>query len=297
MAERLPRPDRVEGGPCRRGRSGRSASRRSCSARRPPRRLVRREGVAVWRRMASTGRCSTGWPRPPRSTPTGCCRSGGGGRHPGQGPGHARRPWASARPGVQAASDPPPAAGWLLLVDEGPGETWLYLPRRTTRPPCSTPSWAAAAAPTSPAPAAAPGSAPWPRAAPRAVPGDLRQRHRPGSRGPARRRRDDPGLTGRAGQRKAALAAPGSNPGPWGMGGGGRGWTRGALHTSRREPGRPVQVATPTTRRRGGGLKSSARRRPSSGSACLGIVVIGAAPAGVGGPDREGPPGAGQTMS
>jgi len=29
---------------------------------------------------------------------------------------------------VEAASEPPPPAGWLLLVDEGPGETWLYLP-------------------------------------------------------------------------------------------------------------------------------------------------------------------------
>ena len=28
---------------------------------------------------------------------------------------------------VQAAAEPPPVAGWLLLVDEGPGETWLYL--------------------------------------------------------------------------------------------------------------------------------------------------------------------------
>ena len=29
---------------------------------------------------------------------------------------------------VQAAAvGPPPATGWLLLVDEGPGETWLYL--------------------------------------------------------------------------------------------------------------------------------------------------------------------------
>jgi hypothetical protein len=28
---------------------------------------------------------------------------------------------------VQAVAEHPPAAGWLLLVDEGPGETWLYL--------------------------------------------------------------------------------------------------------------------------------------------------------------------------
>jgi hypothetical protein len=26
-----------------------------------------------------------------------------------------------------AAAGPPPATAWLLLVDEGPGETWLYL--------------------------------------------------------------------------------------------------------------------------------------------------------------------------
>ena len=31
-----------------------------------------------------------------------------------------------------AAEGPPPAGGWLLLVDEGPGETWLYLADETT---------------------------------------------------------------------------------------------------------------------------------------------------------------------
>ncbi len=28
---------------------------------------------------------------------------------------------------VTAAAERPPPTGWLLLVDEGPGETWLYL--------------------------------------------------------------------------------------------------------------------------------------------------------------------------
>ena len=91
--------------------------------------LVRREGVAVWRRMSEhgpvfdrlaataavdpDGLLPVRWWWPPPRPGTGPCAS---------------RPWASMRPGVQAASDPPPAAGWLLLVDEGPGETWLYLP-------------------------------------------------------------------------------------------------------------------------------------------------------------------------
>jgi hypothetical protein len=33
---------------------------------------------------------------------------------------------------TEAAEGPPPATGWLLLVDEGPGDTWLYLAEEPT---------------------------------------------------------------------------------------------------------------------------------------------------------------------
>jgi hypothetical protein len=33
---------------------------------------------------------------------------------------------------VTAAASQPPSTGWLLLVDEGPGETWLYLAEERT---------------------------------------------------------------------------------------------------------------------------------------------------------------------
>jgi hypothetical protein len=33
---------------------------------------------------------------------------------------------------VSAAAEQPPPTGWLLLVDEGPGETWLYLAEERT---------------------------------------------------------------------------------------------------------------------------------------------------------------------
>ena len=33
---------------------------------------------------------------------------------------------------VSAAAERPPPTGWLLLVDEGPGETWLYLAEERT---------------------------------------------------------------------------------------------------------------------------------------------------------------------
>ena len=128
MAERLPRPDRVEG----RALSPRAFRPFGIEAVMlgPPTTqegLVRREGVATWRRMAEHGRCSTGWPPPPPSTRTGCCRCGWWWRHPGPGPGHARPRLGERAARVQAAIEPPPVAGWLLLVDEGPGETWLYL--------------------------------------------------------------------------------------------------------------------------------------------------------------------------
>src|SRR6266699_2703169 len=42
----------------------------------------------------------------------------------------SRRAWCGAR--VTAAASRPPPTGWLLLVDEGPGETWLYLAEERT---------------------------------------------------------------------------------------------------------------------------------------------------------------------
>jgi len=130
MAERLPRLDRVEG----RALSPRAFRPFGIEAvvLGPPATqdgLVRREGVAVWRRLAEHApvfdrMAATGAP----VDPDGLLRV---------------RVVVAATPardramrvpalGERAASAlaamerrPPP--GWLLLVDEGPGETWLYL--------------------------------------------------------------------------------------------------------------------------------------------------------------------------
>jgi nucleotide-binding universal stress UspA family protein len=91
--------------------------------------LVRREGVAVWRRLpehapvfdrlaATTGTGSDGLlaVRVVVAVTPGRDRAM---RVPATGERAAR---------VLAAADGPvPEAGWVLLVDEGPGETWLYL--------------------------------------------------------------------------------------------------------------------------------------------------------------------------
>jgi hypothetical protein len=91
--------------------------------------LVRREGVAVWRRLpehapvfdrlaATTGTDENGLlavrvvmaVTPARDRAM---------RVPATGERAARV--------LAAAEGPVPEAGWVLLVDEGPGETWLYL--------------------------------------------------------------------------------------------------------------------------------------------------------------------------
>jgi hypothetical protein len=129
MAERLPRPDRVEG----RALSPRAFRTFGIEAvvLGPPalqEGLVRREGVAVWRRLAEHGpvfdRLAAAAPAGPdgllavrvvvAATPSRDRAM----RVPALGDRAAR---------VQAAADPPPATPWVLLVDEGPGEVWLYL--------------------------------------------------------------------------------------------------------------------------------------------------------------------------
>jgi hypothetical protein len=95
--------------------------------------LVRREGVAIWRRMGPQAAVfdrvaeqSGGAEEdllavrvvvaatPPRDRAM---------RVPAVGERAAR---------VTAAASRPPPTGWLLLVDEGPGETWLYLAEERT---------------------------------------------------------------------------------------------------------------------------------------------------------------------
>jgi hypothetical protein len=130
MAERLPRPDRVEG----RALSPRSFRPFGIEAvvLGPPTTqegLVRREGVAVWRRMAEHGPvfdrlAATAAVDPDGLLPVRVVVAATPARDRAM-----RVPAIGDRAArVEAASEPPPSAGWLLLVDEGPGETWLYLP-------------------------------------------------------------------------------------------------------------------------------------------------------------------------
>jgi hypothetical protein len=130
MAERVPRPDRVEG----RALSPRAFRPFGIEAvvLGPPATqegLVRREGVAVWRRMdehgpvfdrlaARTRAVDPDGLLPVRVVVAATPARDRAMRVPAMGDRAAR---------VLAASEPPPTAGWLLLVDEGPGETWLYL--------------------------------------------------------------------------------------------------------------------------------------------------------------------------
>jgi hypothetical protein len=91
--------------------------------------LVRREGVAVWRRLpehapvfdrlaATTGTAPDGL-LPVRVVVAVTPARDRAMRVPATGDRAA---------GVLAAAEGPvPDAGWVLLVDEGPGETWLYL--------------------------------------------------------------------------------------------------------------------------------------------------------------------------
>ena len=132
MAERLPRPDRVEG----RALSPRAFRLFGIEAvvLGPPTTqdgLVRREGVAVWRRMtehgpvfdrlAATAAVDPDGLLPVRVVVAATPARDRAMRVPAMGSRAAR---------VEAAAATPPTAGptpWVLLVDEGPGETWLYL--------------------------------------------------------------------------------------------------------------------------------------------------------------------------
>jgi len=93
--------------------------------------LVRREGVAVWRRLAGYA-------------PVFDRAAAAAGVVVGEGGVLSVRVVVAATPGrdramrvpamgeraalvVELAEGPAPATGWLLLVDEGPGEVWLYL--------------------------------------------------------------------------------------------------------------------------------------------------------------------------
>ena len=129
MGDRLPRQDRVEG----RALSPRAFRPFGIEAvvLGPPTTqegLVRRQGVAVWRRMAehgpvfdrmaATAAVDRDGLLPVRVVVAATPARDRAMRVPALGERATR---------VQAAADPPPEAGWLLLVDEGPGETWLYL--------------------------------------------------------------------------------------------------------------------------------------------------------------------------
>jgi hypothetical protein len=137
MAERVPRPDRpdrpdrVEGRPLS-PRSFRPFGIEAVVLGPPSIQdgLVRRDGVAVWRRLAEHG------PVFDRLADTAAAAVDPDGllsvrvvvaatpardramRVPAVGERATR---------VLTATERRPAAGWLLLVDEGPGETWLYL--------------------------------------------------------------------------------------------------------------------------------------------------------------------------
>jgi hypothetical protein len=91
--------------------------------------LVRREGVATWRRLpehapvfdrlAATARVGPDGLLPVRVVVAATPARDRAMRVPATGERAARA--------LAAAGGPVPDAGWVLLVDEGPGETWLYL--------------------------------------------------------------------------------------------------------------------------------------------------------------------------
>ena len=90
--------------------------------------LVRREGVAVWWRLAEHApvfdRAAAAGAGPDGLLPVRVVVATTRARD------RALRVPAMGERAARveaAAADGPPAAGWLLLVDEGPGETWLYL--------------------------------------------------------------------------------------------------------------------------------------------------------------------------
>jgi hypothetical protein len=129
MVERLPRPDRVEGRPLS-PRAFRPFGIEAVILGPPANQegLVRREGVAVWRRMAghepvfdrlaATATVDPDGLLPVRVVVAATPARDRAMRVPALGERAVR---------VEAVAERPPPAGWLLLVDEGPGETWLYL--------------------------------------------------------------------------------------------------------------------------------------------------------------------------
>jgi hypothetical protein len=103
--------------------------------------LVRREGVALWRRLPAHAplfdrvaaehpeSVGTALGAPEALLPIRVVTAATPGRDRGMRvPALGER----ARRALELLRGPPPAAGWLLLVDEGPGETWLYLAEAAT---------------------------------------------------------------------------------------------------------------------------------------------------------------------
>jgi hypothetical protein len=131
MAEPLPRPGRLEGRPLSpRAFRPFGVEALVCGAPTIQEGLVRREGVAVWRRLpehapvfdrlAATTRTDPDGLLPVRVVVAVTPARDRAMRVPATGERAARV--------LAAAEGPvPDTAGWVLLVDEGPGETWLYL--------------------------------------------------------------------------------------------------------------------------------------------------------------------------
>jgi hypothetical protein len=130
MAERLPRPDRVEGRPLS-PRAFRTFGIEAVLLGPPvvQEGLVRREGVAVWRRIAEHGPvfdrlAATAAVDPDGLLPVRVVVAATPARD------RAMRVPAMGERATRiqaAAGHPDGSAPWVLLVDEGPGETWLYL--------------------------------------------------------------------------------------------------------------------------------------------------------------------------
>jgi len=130
MAERLPRPDRVEGRPLS-PRAFRTFGIEAVLLGPPvvQEGLVRREGVAVWRRIAEHGPvfdrlAATAAVDPDGLLPVRVVVAATPARD------RAMRVPAMGERATRvqaAAGHPNGSVPWVLLVDEGPGETWLYL--------------------------------------------------------------------------------------------------------------------------------------------------------------------------
>ena len=130
MAERLPRPDRVEGQPLS-PRAFRTFGIEAVLLGPPvvQEGLVRRDGVATWRRIAEHGPvfdrlAATAAVDPDGLLPVRVVVAATPARD------RAMRVPAMGERATRiqaAAGHPNGSAPWVLLVDEGPGETWLYL--------------------------------------------------------------------------------------------------------------------------------------------------------------------------